>query len=411
MTEAMAGELVTIARLGAKGDGIVETADGPVYVSFALPGERWRLGGEEDVAELVTPAPDRQQPLCRHFGKCGGCLAQHMPAELYRVWKEDILRQALAHRGIDAKIEPMRIVAAHSRRRAFFGVARRGGGVVLGFREEGQHKLVDLSECPVLDPAIVAAMPALREMAGQVLAEDSGGRLIVTRVEDGLDVAIEGGRKDLGPDVLARLARLAASARWQRLTVDGTIVFMQQAPVLRLGGARVEIPQGAFLQAVPEAETIMIDLVTAAVGKAKNLADLFSGLGTFAFPLARKSRVLAVDSERRSIEALEKAARGATGLKPIATKVRDLMREPLSRTELAQFDAVVIDPPRAGAKDQVEALARAKVPRVVMVSCNPATFARDARTLIDGGYKISKVTPIDQFLFSPHLEVVAAFSR
>ena len=402
--------IVEIERLGAKGDGVFSTPDGPGYVPFALPGERWRLHGD-DPAELITPAADRQEPLCRHYMQCGGCLAQHMSPELYRDWKQASLRDAFAHRGIDAKIEPMHVVAPGSRRRAFFGVARRGDQVVLGFREEGRHTLVDLSECPILDPAIVTAMPALREIARLALPPDASGRLVVTRVDGGLDVSIEGGKAELGPAVRAGLAKMATESRLQRLAVDGTAIAMMGAPTLQLGGVTVELPAGVFLQAVPEAETIMIELVTAAVGKAKRVADLFSGLGTFAFPLARKSRVLAVDSERRVIDALTKGARGATGLKPIETKVRDLMREPLSRNELTGFDAAVLDPPRAGAKAQVEVLARTQVPRIVMVSCNPATLARDARTLIDGGYKLGTVTPIDQFLFSPHLEVVAVFSR
>ncbi len=402
--------IVEIERLGAKGDGVFSTPDGAAYVPFALPGERWRLNGD-DPAELITSAADRQQPLCRHYMQCGGCLAQHMSAELYRDWKQASLRDAFAHRGIDAKIEPMRFVAPGSRRRAFFGVARRGDQVVLGFRQEGRHTLVDLSECPILDPAIVAAMTALREIARLALPPDASGRLVVTRVDGGLDVSIEGGKAELGPAVRAGLAKMATESRLQRLAVDGTAIAMMGAPTLQLGGVTVELPSGAFLQAVPEAEAIMIELVTAAVGKAKRVADLFSGLGTFAFPLARKSRVLAVDSERRVIDALIKGARGATGLKPIETKVRDLMGEPLSRNELTGFEAAVLDPPRAGAKAQVEVLARTQVPRIVMVSCNPATLARDARTLIDGGYKLGTVTPIDQFLFSPHLEVVAIFNR
>ncbi len=402
--------IVDIVRLGAQGDGVAEGPDEPLFVPFALPGEQWRIA--EGVApERLTSSPDRQEPICRHFERCGGCIAQHMSADLYRAWKTDILVQAFAHRGIEADVEPLRVVSPNSRRRAFFGVARRGDQVVLGFREAGQHVLVDLSECPVLDPEIVAAMPALREIAKLAMPPDSGGRLIVTRVEGGLDVSIDEGRKDLGPDDRAVLAKRAAAARLQRLGVDGTVIYMDRTPVLPLGGVMVELPPGAFLQAVPEAEAIMIDLVTAAVGKAKRVGDLFSGLGTFTFPLARKARVLSVDSERRAITALEKAARNATGSKPIETKVRDLMREPLSRTELTDFDAIVLDPPRAGAKAQVEVLTKTKVPRIVMASCNPATLARDARILIDGGYRLGKVTPIDQFLFTPHLEAVAVFTR
>lgn len=402
--------IVEVTRLGAQGDGIAETPEGPVYVPLALPGERWRLE-QGTPPERLTESGERQQPVCRHFGQCGGCVAQHMSPELYRPWKETMLAQAFAHRGIEIAPAPMRNVAAHSRRRAFFGVARRGDEVVLGFREEGRHSLVGLAECPVLDPAIVSAMPALRELARLALPDGSGGRLIVTRVDAGLDVAIENGKSRLGPDASAALARRAADAGLQRLSVDGTVVYLERTPSLELGGVRIELPAGAFLQAVPEAEAVMIELVTGAVAKAKAVADLFSGLGTFTFPLARKARVLAVDSERRSIEALDKAVRGATGLKPIATKVRDLMREPLSRTELQSFDAVVLDPPRAGAKAQAEMLARSRVPTIVMVSCNPATLARDARILIDGGYRLEGVTPIDQFIYAPHLEVVAVFRR
>ena len=410
MADPVRKRVVEITRLGAQGDGIAETPEGAVYLPFALPGERWRIADGRSV-EGLTESSHRQQPLCPHFGQCGGCVAQHMVPELYRSWKKAALVDPFAHRGIAVTPQPMRIVAAHSRRRAFFGVARRGDEVVLGFREEGRHALVDLTECPVLDPAITSALPMLRELARLALPPDAGGRLIVTRVECGLDVAIENGSARLGPEVRADLARRAARAGLQRLTVFGDAVYMEQVPWLTLGGVRVELPAGAFLQAVPEAEAAMTELITQSVRKAKSVADLFSGLGTFTFPLARKARVLAVDSERRSIEALEKAARGASGLKPVTTRIRDLMREPLSRGELEAFDAVVLDPPRSGAKAQAEALARSRVPTVVMASCNPATAGRDARILIDGGYRLESVTPIDQFLYSAHLELVAVFRR
>ncbi len=409
MSDASAGKVVEIAHLGAQGDGVAETPNGPAYVPFALPGERWRLS--DGTAERLTESPDRQQPLCRHFGACGGCVAQHMSPELYRSWKLSALLQAFAHRGIDIKTEPLRMVAPHSRRRAAFGVARRGDEVVLGFRREGTHTLVDLIECPVLDPLIVEALPVLRELARLALPSGAGGRLIVTRVEDGLDVAIEEGKARLAPETSAILARRAAEARLQRLVVFGQLVYMDRVPSIRLGGVRVELPRGAFLQAVPEAEAIMTDIVVREVGKARRVADLFSGLGTFAFPVARRARVLAIDADRRAIEALETAARAASGLKPISAKVRDLMREPLSRGELEGFDAVVLDPPRAGAKAQVEMLARSTVPKIVMVSCNPATAARDARILIDGGYRIGSITPIDQFIYAPHLEIVTVLHR
>ncbi|MGB3720577.1 MAG: class I SAM-dependent RNA methyltransferase [Hyphomicrobiaceae bacterium] len=408
MADEVKDDIVRIARLGAQGDGIVETSKGPVYLPFALPGEQWRLG---KVPERLTASDDRHQPICQHFGKCGGCVAQHMSPDLYRRWKEKALGEAFAHRGIEITPQPMRSVALHSRRRAFFGVARRGDEVVLGFRQEGRHVLVDLAECPVLDPLIVETLPLLRWLAGMALPDGAGGRLLVTRAQNGLDVAIENGAATLKPGMSEALARAVTQSPIRRLTVFGEVVFFDQLPTVLLGDVSVELPPGVFLQAVPEAEAIMADLVLQAVGKVKSAADLFSGLGTFTFPLACTARVLAVDSDRRSITALEKAARGSAGLKPITARVRDLMREPLSRLELEEFSAVVLDPPRAGAKAQAEMLAKSRVPTIVMVSCNPATAARDARTLIDGGYKLETVTPIDQFVYSAHLELVAVFRR
>src|SRR5690606_4561764 len=357
MADEVKDDIVRIARLGAQGDGIVETSKGPVYLPFALPGEQWRLG---KVPERLTASDDRHQPICQHFGKCGGCVAQHMSPDLYRRWKEKALGEAFAHRGIEITPQPMRSVALHSRRRAFFGVARRGDEVVLGFRQEGRHVLVDLAECPVLDPLIVKTLPLLRWLAGMALPDGAGGRRLVTRAQNGLDVAIENGAATLKPGMSEALARAVTQSPIRRLTVFGEVVFFDQLPTVLLGDVSVELPPGVFLQAVPEAEAIMADLVLQAVGKVKSAADLFSGLGTFTFPLACTARVLAVDSDRRSITALEKAARGSAGLKPITARVRDLMREPLSRLELEEFSAVVLDPPRAGAKAQAEMLAKSR---------------------------------------------------
>ncbi len=399
-----------IDRLGAQGHGIAEGRGGPHYVRFALPGERWRLA-EGEPPEGLTTSPERQDPICRHFGQCGGCIAQHMSADLYRRWKESIVSQAFASRGIVTEIEPMRAVSAASRRRAVFGVAHKGGNVALGFREEGQHRLVDLAECPVLHPDIVKAFGVFRDIARIGLDDGEGGRLVVTRADNGLDVSLEGGSRELNADARSRLAQIAAGARLVRLAVDGTMVCMTGTPTLLLGGVAVGLPQGAFLQAVAEAEAMMGGIVIEAVGKAKRVADLFCGLGTFTFAMAKRARVLAVDADRRLLAALEKAAKGAQGLKPIVAKPRDLFREPLSRKELEGLDAAVLDPPRAGARAQAEALARSDVQTVVTVSCSPATLARDVRILIDGGYGLERVVPIDQFLYSPHVEVVAVLRR
>ena len=401
---------LTIERLGAKCDGIAMREGAPVYVPFALPGEQWRVGSEG--AQRLTDSAERAEPACRHFLQCGGCLAQHMSPALYRDWKHGLVVEAFRHRGLDADVAPVVVVDRNSRRRAFLGVERRGAEVIIGFREEGQHTLVDLAECPVLDPLIVAAVAGLREMARRVMVDRAGGRLVVTKLDHGLDVSFDNGRKDLSPHERAELGALAQKMRLARLVVGGEEIVAAGRPVLTIGGVEVEIAPGLFLQAVPEAERLLADLCVAALPKrAKKVADLFSGVGTLTFPLARHASVAALDSDRRAINALAGAMRHAQGLKPVTATVRDLYRDPLSARELAEFDAVVLDPPRAGAADQAERLAKSKVPVVIAVSCNPATLARDARTLIDGGYRMGPVTPIDQFLFSPHVEAVTVFRR
>lgn len=403
---------VTISALGAQGDGIVGDGAGTsTYVPFALPGERWRLADGTEPQRLSVSA-QRVVPPCQHFGVCGGCAAQHMGDDLYNAWKREIVVQAFAHRGLDAQVAPLRRVGSGSRRRAFFGVARGGDGVLLGFREEGRHRLVDMQECVVLDPTIVAALPQLRLLADAILprAANAGARLVVTRLDDGLDVAFE---TDGKPDAAAvqGIAAMATGAGIVRLSIAGDVVLNAGPVSLRLGAAQVAPPPGIFLQAVPEAEAAMTDLVLAAVGKAKTVADLFCGLGTFTFSLAARARVLAVDGDKRALAALAEAVKGTQGVKPIGMKLRDLFREPLSPRELDGFEAAVFDPPRAGAQAQCERLARSKVRTVVAVSCSPATLARDARILVDGGYEMGEVTPIDQFIFTPHVEAVVAFRK
>lgn len=401
---------VVIARLGGKGDGIAECEGDATYVPFGLPGERWRIGGT--VAERVSESAERAEPVCRHFLQCGGCVAQHMSPTLYRDWKRGLVVEAFRHRGIAAEVAPAVVVDAASRRRAFLGVERRGETVIIGFREEGQHTLVDLAECPVLDPLIVTAVPGLRSLTRRVMADRAGGRLVVTRLDRGLDVSFDNGRKDLSPHEKAEIAMLARTLGLVRLVVAGELIVATGRPVVTLGGVEVEIEPGLFLQAVPQAERLLADICLDALPKRiKAIADLFSGVGTLTLPLARRAAVTAFDSDRRAIGALTHAVRHAQGLKPVTAQVRDLFRDPLSARELAAFDAVVFDPPRAGAADQAERLAKSKVPVVIAVSCNPATLARDARLLIDGGYRMGAVTPVDQFLYSPHVEAVAVFRR
>jgi 23S rRNA (uracil1939-C5)-methyltransferase len=401
---------VVIDRIGGKGDGVASCDGEPIYVPFALPGERWDLA--DGGSARKTDSEDRAAPVCRHFLTCGGCVAQHMSPTLYRDWKRGLVVEAFRHRGIDADVAPLVSVAHGSRRRAYFGVERQGADVTIGFREEGQHVLVDLLECPVLDPSIVAAVPGLRALARIAMPDRAGGRLLVTRLDHGLDVSFDNGRRDLGPQERAELAALAQQNRLVRLAVGGDVIVAAGRPVVTLGGAEVEVTHGLFLQAVPEAERRLAELCIAALPKrVKAVADLFCGAGTLTLPLARRVAVTGYDSDRRAVAALTDAARHAQGLKPVTAQVRDLFRDPLSPRELGAFDAVVLDPPRAGAQAQAERLAKSKVPVVMAVSCSPATLARDARALIDGGYRMGTVTPIDQFLYSAHVEAFAVFRR
>jgi 23S rRNA (uracil1939-C5)-methyltransferase len=405
---------VEIVRLGARGDGIAETPAGPIYVTGALPGERVRVeieGERGRLVEVVTASPERAAPACRHFGTCGGCAAQHMPTGHYHDWKREIVRAAFAHRGLEPEVAAVVAVSAGTRRRAALTAERRGGDIRLGFHEEGSRALVDITECPVLDPLIVEALPALRAVAGEVLGANARCGLTVTHAIGGLDVSAEASQCELSAAQRARLGRIAAEAGILRLTVSGEIAVQSAVPRLVLGGVEVALPPGAFLQATAEAESAIARIIGQAVVKAKRVADLFCGVGTFTYGLARRARVLAIDGDAAAIAALKLAAAGSKGLKPVEGRVRDLFREPLSRKELEDFDAVVLDPPRAGARAQSEQLAKSRVPVIVMVSCNPATMARDCRILVDAGYRLECVTPIDQFVWSGQVEAVAVLRR
>jgi 23S rRNA (uracil1939-C5)-methyltransferase len=399
-----------IARLGAQGDGIADTGTGPRYVPFALPGERVRLL-DDAVPEVVSGASsDRATPLCRHFGTCGGCVAQHMSDRLYADWKRGIVHDAFRQHGLQAGVAPLRRIAPGSRRRAVLTAWRRkDGSVGLGYHRRRTNELVDIGECPILMPAMVASLPALRAIAEVMPERETRLTLLLTR--GGLDISVNHSARHLGPQAVAGLGRIAAEHRLARITANVETVVERTAPTLSFGGVDAVPPPGAFVQAAEAAELEISRLVVDATGRSKRVADLFCGIGTLTFPIARLTRVLAVDGDQAAIAALDAAARRVQGLKPIETRVRDLFREPLSARELKEFDAAIFDPPRAGAKAQAERLAQSDVPLAVAVSCDPGTLARDVRILADGGYSIEAVTPIDQFLFSAHVEVVVVLRR
>jgi 23S rRNA (uracil1939-C5)-methyltransferase len=410
-------ERLVITRLGVRGEGVADTSAGPCYVPYTLPGETVEVDpwlGHPDRGHLIkvdVASPDRIAPICPHFGTCGGCALQHLAAARYRDWKRALVVDTLAQARLDAPVDDPIEAHGEGRRRAVFH-ARRGQRDVLevGFAALRAHHVVAIDRCPILSPALDDAIAT-----AWAIAEAIGGMrkpldIQVTATDTGLDVDVRGS----GPLTAARtaeLARVAEQRSLARLTRHGEIVAQRATPMLRMGRASVIPPPGAFLQATVAGEAALARLVEAHCDGAKTVADLFCGVGPFALRLAERARITAADNDSEAIGALQRAARGIQGLKPIDAQARDLFRRPLAPAELKGFDAVVFDPPRQGAQAQANALAASAVPVVVAVSCNPATFARDARILADGGYRLMRVTPVDQFLYSAHVELVARFEK
>ncbi len=412
-------ETLTISRVGGQGDGIAETPAGPVFAPLTLPGETVRgevRDGRLEAAEILTASPDRIAPASPHYGDCGGCSLQHWAAGPYLEWKRDQVRLALARERIETEVEATVAVPPGTRRRLALH-ARRGedGRVVLGFKARKSWRLVEVTVCPVADPRLVAAFPALARVAEAFLEHPkSAPTLHVTSTLTGLDVDVTGVERrsgGLSRDAQMRAIEAAAAAGLARLSLAGETLMMERQPKVAFGPATVPLPPGGFLQAVPEAEAAMVNRAVEAVRGARKIADLFCGAGTFTFPLATVAPVLAADSSAAGIAALKAGTGTAQGLRSITAEARDLFRRPLTPHDLKGCDAIVFDPPRAGAIDQTMQIVDTRASVVVGVSCNPQSFARDARVLIDAGFVLERVTPIDQFLWSTHVELVGVFRR
>lgn len=400
---------LTIERLGHHGDGI---AEGPVFVPRTLPGERVEgtvTDGRLDQPRIQQPSHLRVSPPCPHFKRCGGCALQHAADGFVADWKADVVRHALLARDLPAPIRGVHTSPPRSRRRATLTARRTKSGVLLGFHARGSDVVVDIPECHLLTPGLMATLPAVREIVPLGASRKGEISVMLTQSDAGADVSVMGGKPADGA-LRMRLGELAGKHRLARLSWNGEILAERERPLLPLGRARVPLPPGAFLQATVEGQTSLQRLVAEAVGPARHVADLFAGLGTFALPLAETAQVLAVEGEALLLEALDRGWRETPGLRPVKTLVRDLFRRPLLPDELSGFDAVVLDPPRAGAAAQVAEVARAKVPVVAFVSCNPVSFARDAKTLVDAGYRLEWVDVVDQFRWSPHVELAARFT-
>ena len=410
-------EQLVIAHVGHRGDGVVDTPGGPVYVPYALPGETVTVEpvtGHPDRCRLLrveVESADRVPPVCPHFGVCGGCAIQHWRIEHYRTWKQGLVRAALAQAGLTAPVDGLVDAHGAGRRRVVLH-ARRGARDILqvGFAAARAHHIVPIDHCPVLAPDLADAIKIAWSVAEALESVRKPLDIQITATEAGLDVDLRGSGV-LKTAAQTALVGVATRHRLARLTRHGELVAQSATPTVRVGRAEVALPAGGFLQATAEGETVLARLALAHVGGANSVLDLFCGIGPFALRLAKRARVTAVDSDGAATAALSRAAARAPGLKPVAAQARDLFRRPLMANELESFDAVVFDPPRQGAEAQARALAASRVPVVAAVSCNPATFARDARILVDGGYRLAGVTPVDQFRYSPHVELVAQFRR
>jgi 23S rRNA (uracil1939-C5)-methyltransferase len=410
-------ERLEIKRLGRRGDGIADTPAGPLYVPYVLPGETAEVDvwpGHPDRRRLVrvdVASPERVAPICPHFGTCGGCALQHWDTARYRDWKRGLVVEALAWAGIDTSVDEVIDAHGEGRRRAVFH-ARRGQRDVLevGFAALRAHQLVAIDRCPVLASSLDGAIAAAWAVAEVLEPTRKPLDIQVTASEVGLDIDVRGSGP-LSPARVTELAQVGERLKLARLTRHGELVAQRASPTLVIGRARVALPPGCFLQATAAGEAALAALVTESCGEPNQVADLFAGVGPFALRLAERMRVTAVDSDQAAIAALKRAAETTAGLKPVATEVRDLFRRPLISAELKRYDCVVFDAPRQGAEAQARALAASAVPLIIAVSCNPTTFARDARILIDGGYRLTRVTPVDQFRYSFHVELVGRFER
>ncbi|KIC36317.1 class I SAM-dependent RNA methyltransferase [Leisingera sp. ANG-M7] len=412
MTDA-ARTTATISRLGHQGDGV---ADGPLFAPRTLPGELVTgvaEGSRLTQVRIETPSEHRVQPPCRHYKACGGCQLQHASDAFVAKWKTDVVCNALTAQGLETEFRPILTSPPQSRRRATLAVRRTKKGAMAGFHGQASDVITEIPDCQLLDPELLAAIPVAEALALAGASRKAPLAVTVTASDAGLDILVRNGKPLDGP-LRIELAQLAEKHGIARLTWEDEPVAMEQPPVQPFGTAQVCPPPGAFLQATREGEAALLAAVQDIIKGAKRIVDLFAGCGTFSLPLAQAAEVHAVEGEREMVRALDAGWRKAKGLKKVTIEARDLFRNPLLSEDLnpfgAAFEAAVIDPPRAGAEAQVAQLAKARTPVIAYVSCNPVSFARDAKALVEAGYSLDWVQVVDQFRWSAHTELAAKFA-
>jgi len=422
----MSEATLTVTEIGVRGDGIARHDSERIFLPLTAPGDvvRARLGerrggGRSATVLAILRQGARAAPPCLHFGRCGGCALQHLAPEAYAGAKTEWLAAALRQHRVSAdSILPLQSMPPGTRRRARFAIRRsrrEDVSAAIGFHARASHSVVDMRQCAVLHPALVRLLDPLRRLAPDLIPPDGAAAATVTLAETGIDLLVDLPMRPglMALEAMAELARSQPLARiaW-RAPGEAVTPAAQLCPVrVIFAGIAVDLPGDAFLQASADADAALAAAAREAVGPVRRIADLYAGVGTLTFALSDAAMVHAVDGDEAAVAALITAAARAGLAGRITAERRDLEARPLAPTELARFDAVVFDPPRSGARAQSQALAASSVQRVVAVSCNPATFARDARTLVDGGYRLVTVQPIDSFVWSPHLELVARFDR
>lgn len=416
---------LTITEIGAKGDGIarLEGVDKPYYVPLAAPGDRIIARPTAETTdfiratllELLQPGQDRRQAPCPLFGPCGGCQVQHLSEDRYTRFKQELVQRALNSHGLkEAPVRPIKSIAPGSRRRATVFGRVLAAGPVLGFLEAGSHRIVNLDQCPLLTDKLNALLDALRVKVLPQIAAGGSGSFTLLDQESGVDLTIQ---CDEEPTLDQRryLVEIAeeldlARVSWATGAEPPEPIAERRAPVMTLSDVPVLPPPTAFTQVSAQSEEAIVDAVLDALPDCDKVLDLYAGIGTLTFAAARRAKsVLAFDGADDAIKALQKAADRAQFGDRVKSEVRNLAQRPLLHQELSGFDAAIFDPPRAGAKEQSAQLAQSKIPVIVAVSCNPQTFGRDARLLAEAGYRLDWVQPIDQFLWSFHVEIVARF--
>jgi 23S rRNA (uracil1939-C5)-methyltransferase len=402
-----------IVRLGAKGDGVAEGPNGSIYVPRGIPGDRVLVDtayGEPEIVRVETASPHRVKPFCKFFGTCGGCLMQEADEVTYSYWKRGLVIEAMAPLKAGERVKPLVLAQGNGRRRVTFHARRTDKSVEIGFMKARSHDLVSIDSCPLLTPGLYRASEIAVTLAARLAESGKPLDIGITETLGGLDVDLRG-HGPAGSQLRRTLSLDAEFYDLARLSMHGDVIVERRSAEIQIGRARVVLPPGGFLQATQAGEDRLADLVTKALAKSQKVADLFSGVGTFAFRIAERAAVHAVESNIAAVNAMQRAIRETQGLKPLTIEARDLYRRPLLGPELNKYDAVVLDPPRAGAEAQMRALAASNVPLVISVSCHLGTFVRDAEILTRGGFELKSISPVDQFRYSSHIELVGVFER